>query len=181
VHFFDIVGNPNDPAFSIGTRDDWYYLQFPFGRSVLAAGATLMLLVLPIVIISTQEALRAVPDSLREGALAAGATRWQMVSKMTLPAAVPGIMTGAILAISRAIGEAAPILIISGIVFIRFKPANLMDDFTVMPLTIYNWAGKPQSGFFDVAAAGILVLLGVLLTFNAIAIFIRQKFQRPLQ
>ena len=100
---------------------------------------------------------------------------------MTLPAAIPGIMTGSILAMSRAIGEAAPILIIAGIVYIRFTPEHLMDDFTVMPLQIYNWASKPQDAFFRVAASGIIVLLVVLLTFNAIAILIRQKFQRPLQ
>ena len=181
VHFFGMTGNPNEPMFSIGTREDWYYLQLPFGRSVLAAGLTLTLVVLPIVIISTQEALRAVPNSLREGALATGATQWQMVRRMTLPAAVPGIMTGSILAMSRAIGEAAPILIIAGIVYIRFRPQNLMDDFTSMPLQIYNWASKPQDVFFQVAASGIIVLLALLLTFNAVAVVIRQKFQKPLQ
>jgi phosphate transport system permease protein len=181
VHCFGVLGTPPAPAFAIGTRQDWYHLQLPFGRSVLAGGLTLMLVVLPIVIISAQEALRAVPNSLREGALAAGATRWQMVRRMTLPAAIPGIMTGSILAMSRAIGEAAPILIIAGIVYIRFTPEHLMDDFTVMPLQIYNWASKPQDAFFRVAASGIIVLLVVLLTFNAIAILIRQKFQRPLQ
>jgi len=158
----------------------WYYIQLPFGRGVLAGGLTLMLVILPIVIISSQEAIRAVPGSLREGALAMGATRWQMIWNMTLPAAVPGIMTGAILAMSRAIGEAAPILIIAGIVFITFTPEHLMDDFTAMPLQIFDWARRPQQAFHDVAAAGIIVLLAVLLTFNAVAVFIRQKFQRPL-
>jgi phosphate transport system permease protein len=181
VHMFGVFGNPASPPFTIGTRDDWYYLQLPFGRSVMAGGLTLMLVILPIVIISAQEALCAVPNSLREGALAAGATRWQMVRHMTLPAAVPGIMTGSILAMSRAIGEAAPILIIAGIVYIRFRPRNLMGDFTVMPLQIYNWASKPQEVFFQVAASGIIVLLAVLLTFNAAAIFIRHKFHKPLQ
>jgi phosphate transport system permease protein len=159
----------------------WYYMQLPFGRSVLAGGLTLMLVTLPIMIISAQEALRAVPNSLREGALAAGATKWQMVSKMTLPAAVPGIMTGAILAMSRAIGEAAPMLIIAGVVYITFTPSHLMDKFTVMPLQIYSWAGLPQEDFHKVAASGIIVLLAILLTFNALAVFIRQKFQKPLQ
>ena len=104
-----------------------------------------------------------------------------MISKMTLPAAIPGIMTGAILAMSRAIGEAAPILVIAGIVFIRFTPLNIMDEFTAMPLQIYDWAGRPQEAFHQVAATGIIILLTVLLTFNALAVFIRQKFQRPLQ
>jgi phosphate transport system permease protein len=159
----------------------WYYVRLPFGRSVLAGGLTLMLVVLPVVIISAQEALRGVPNTLREGALAAGATRWQMVSRMTLPASIPGIMTGSILAMSRAIGEAAPILVIAGIVFILFRPQNVMDDFTAMPLQIYNWAGEPQPSFHKVAATGIVVLLTILLSFNALAVLIRQKFQKPLQ
>ena len=177
VQFFGLFGNALDSGWTLGTRDNWYYLQLPFGRGVLAGGLTLMLVILPLVIISTQEALRAVPDSLRHGALALGATRWQMVSKMTLPAAVPGIMTGSILAMSRAIGEAAPILVIAGIVYITFTPEHLMDDFTAMPLQIYDWASRPQDAFHRVAAAGILVLLAVMLSFNALAIFIRQKFQ----
>jgi phosphate transport system permease protein len=159
----------------------WYYLQLPFGRGVLAGGLTLMLVILPIVIISSQEAIRAVPNSLREGSFGLGATKWQVVRRMTLPAAIPGIMTGSILAMSRAIGEAAPILILAGIVYITFKPQHLMDDFTAMPLQIYDWAGRPQKDFHNVAASGIIVLLAILLTFNAVAVFIRQKFQRPLQ
>lgn len=181
VQMWGLPGNPNDPVLALGTRDDWYYLQLPFGRGVLAGGLTLMLVVLPIVIVASGEALRAVPDSLREAALAAGATRWQMVRRISLPAAIPTIMTGAILAMSRAIGEAAPILVIAGIVFIRFTPVNLMDEFTAMPLQIYDWAGRPQSEFHAVAAAGIIVLLAVLLTFNGAAVLIRHKLQKPLQ
>jgi phosphate transport system permease protein len=180
VQMWLLFGNPNDPVITIGTREDWYYLQLPFGRGVLAGGLTLMLVVLPIVIVSSQEALRAVPDSLREAALASGATRWQMVRRITLPAATPTIMTGSILAMSRAIGEAAPVLVIAGIVFIRFTPVNVMDEFTAMPLQIYDWAGRPQAAFHSVAAAGIIVLLAVLLTFNAAAVFIRHKLQKPL-
>lgn len=161
-------------------RKPWY-LQAPFGRSVLAGGLTLMLVILPIVIIASQEALRAIPGSLREGVLAQGATRWQMVWKMTLPNAVPGIMTGSILALSRAIGEAAPVLVVCGVVFIMFTPQNLMDDFTVLPLMIFEFASRPQEEFHKVAASGIIVLLSVLLLFNATAVFIRQKFQKPLQ
>jgi phosphate transport system permease protein len=172
--------NPAEPRMTFGSREDWYYFQIPFGRGVLAGGLTLMLVVLPIVIVASQEALRAVPDSLREAALASGATRWQMVSRVTLPAATPTIMTGAILAVSRAIGEAAPILVIAGIVFIRFTPLNLMDEFTAMPLQIYDWAGRPQEEFHKVAAAGIILLLAVLLSFNALANFIRQKLQKPM-
>lgn len=181
VQMFGLLGNPLTPTLTIGEPESWYYLQLPFGRGVLAGGLTLMLVILPIVIIATQEALRTVPDSLRQGALAVGATKWQMISKMTLPAAIPGIMTGSILAMSRAIGEAAPVLVICGIVFIRFSPKNLMSDFTAMPLQIYNWASKPQDDFRAVAATGILVLLAVLLVFNIAAVVIRQKFQKPLQ
>ena len=106
--------------------------------------------------------------------------RWQTVWKLTLPAAVPTVCTGAILAMSRAIGEAAPILIIAGIVYITFTPEHLMDDFTAMPLQIYDWASRPRTEFHKVAAAGIIVLLALLLTFNALAIFIRQRFHKPL-
>lgn len=157
-----------------------YYFQLPPGRSVLTGGLTLMLVVLPVIIISSQESLRAVPDSLRQGALALGSTRWQTVWKMSLPSALPGIMTGTILSMSRAIGEAAPILIIAGVVFITFTPAHVMDQFTAMPLQIYNWAARPQEDFHRVAASGILVLLMILLSFSAIAVFIRYKFQKPL-
>lgn len=162
-------------------QKSWYYLQLPFGRSVLAGGLTLMLVVLPIIIISAQEAIRSVPNSLRHGALGLGATKWQMIRQMTLPAAIPGIMTGSILAMSRAIGEAAPILIITGIVFVRFTPQHMMDEFTAMPLQIFNWASRPQAEFHQIAATGIIVLLAILLTFNATAVFIRQKFQKPLK
>lgn len=159
-------------------RKAWYFISFPFGRGVLAGGLTLMLVVLPIIIISTQEALRAVPDTMRQGALALGATRWQTIRHMSLLAAIPGICTGTILAMSRAIGEAAPILILAGAVYISFLPKHLMDSFTAMPLQIYNWASRPQAEFHDIAAAGIIVLLAVLLTFNGVAVLIRQKFQR---
>lgn len=182
---------PEDPALAARTlRTDalagrisersWYYLRLPLGRGVLAGALTLMLVVLPIVIIASQEALRAVPDSLREAALGMGTTRWQMVRRVTLPAAVPGIMTGAIIAMSRAIGEAAPLLMIAGIVFISSPPGNVMDDFTALPLQIYNWAQRPQEAFHQIAAAGIIVLLAVLLSFNLAAVLIRQKFQKPL-
>ncbi len=178
VGAWGLLGSPSSPHFSIGERDDWYYFQLPFGRGVLAGGLTLALVVLPIVIVAAREALRAVPDSLREAALAGGATRWQMVKRVTLPAAMPSILTGSILAISRAIGEAAPVLVIAGIVFIRFTPVNLMDDFTVLPLQIYDWAGRPQEEFHAVAAAGIVVLLAALLFFNAAAVLIRLRLQR---
>ena len=162
------------------SKQSWYYFRLPIGRGVLAGGLTLMLVILPIVIIASQESLRGVPDSLREGAFGLGATRWQTVWNVSLPSAMPGIMTASILAMSRAIGEAAPILMICGIVYIDFNPGNLMDDFSVMPLQIYNWAARPQTEFHHIAASGILVLLVTLLSFNAVAVFLRQKFQKPL-
>ena len=134
----------------------WYYFRLPFGRSVIAGSLTLMLVILPIVIISSQEALRGVPTSLREAGYGLGATPWQVVRTVTLPAAIPGIMTGAILAMSREIGKAAPILILAGAVFLTASPGNLMDNFTVMPLQIYDWAGRPIKEFHNLAASGII-------------------------
>lgn len=151
---------------------------FGMPRSVLVGGLTLTLLVLPIVIIASQEAIRAIPPSLRDAAYAMGATKWQVVKLIVLPQAIPGIMSGVILALSRAIGEAAPILMISGIVFITFVPTSPNSDFTVLPLQILDWAGRPQSGFQHIAAAAILVLLVMLLSMNALAIWIRNKYQR---
>ncbi len=158
----------------------WYYFRLPFGRGVLAGALTLLLVTLPVIIISTQESLRAVPSSLRAGALGLGATPWQVIWNVTLPSAIPGIMTGSILAMSRAIGESAPILIIAGIMFIMNSPRHLMDDFTVMPLQIFNWASRPQDEFHGIAAGGIIILLLILLSFNAIAVLIRHKMQKPL-
>lgn len=169
---YDVPGRIHDRA--------WWYARLPLGRGVLAGALTLTLVILPIVVIASQEALRAVPSSLRDAALGLGSTRWQTVRRVTLPSAVPGIMTGAILAMSRAIGEAAPLLMIAGIVFISNPPGNLMDDFTAMPLQIYNWAGRPQAEFHALAASGVVVLLTVLLGFNAVVVVIREKFQKPL-
>lgn len=162
------------------SKSSWYHMRIPLGRSVLAAALTLMLVILPIVIIASQEALRSVPSSLREAGLGIGATPWQVVRTVTLPAAIPGMMTGSILAMSRAIGEAAPILIMAGAVFISTSPGSLVDEVTVMPLQIYDWASRPQVEFHQLAATGILVLLAVLLVFNSLAVFIRQRTQKPL-
>lgn len=178
--FQDQIG-PYEYWWSVGDPYSAFFFGIPFKRGALAGGLTLMLVILPIVIISSQEALRAIPPSLREGVLAQGATRWQMVWKMTLPKSIPGIMTGSILAMSRAIGEAAPILAIAGIVYVNYVPSNIFDDFTVLPLQIYNWAGKPQKEFHQVAASGIIVLLAILFIFNLTAVLIRQKFEKPLQ
>lgn len=167
------------------SKKHWYYFQLPFGRSVLAASLTLMLVILPVIIIASQEALRAVPPSLRECALGLGSTPWQVVRNVTLPAAIPSIMTGAILSMSRAIGEAAPILIICGILFVTAGPSNLMDVFSILPIQIYDTTKLPVDqeemiNSQNVAAAGIVVLLAILLTFNAVAVTIRQWTQKPL-
>ncbi len=179
VRFFGI--RTSDEPWSLGNSESLFFIQLPFGPSVLAGGLTLALVVLPIMIVASQEALRSVPQSLRQAALALGATQWQVVWNVTLPAALPTIMTGAILSMSRAIGEAAPLLVIGGFLLVFQTPTNLMSDFTVLPLQIFNWAGRPQADFHKIAAAAIIVQLVVLLAFNSIAIIIRQKLQRPLQ
>jgi phosphate transport system permease protein len=155
--------------------------QLSLGRSVLAGGATLALLVLPVVILSTREALRAVPGSIREGSYALGATRWQTVWHQVLPMATPGILTGLILALSRAIGETAPLITIGAVVFITFAPDSLSSPFTVLPIQIFNWVSRPQPDFHANAAAGILVLLALLLTMNAMAIWLRDRYQKKMR
>ena len=150
------------------------------GRSVLAGSATLALLVLPMVIISTREALRAVPKSLREGSYALGATRWQTVWYQTLPAALPGVLTGLILALSRAIGETAPLITIGALTYVPFVPDGIWSPFTVLPIQIFDWVSRPQAGFAINAAAGIIVLLVLLLAMNALAIILRDRFQKRL-
>jgi phosphate transport system permease protein len=148
------------------------------GRVLLAGALTLTLLVLPIVIIASREAIRAVPDSIREGALALGATRWQTIQRQILPAAVPGIATGSILALSRAIGETAPLILIGAIVFVPFNPTGLDSAFTALPIQIFNWTTRPQEDFKLLAAAAIIVLLVLLLSMNAFAIWLRNRYQR---
>jgi phosphate transport system permease protein len=148
------------------------------GRSVLAGGATLALLVLPVVILSTREALRAVPGSIREGSYALGATKWQTIWYQVLPMAMPGILTGLILALSRAIGETAPLITIGAVAFVTFAPDSLSSPFTVLPIQVFNWVSRPQTAFQANAAAGILVLLALLLTMNAAAIWLRDRFQK---
>ena len=152
------------------------------GRSVLAGSLTIALLILPIIIVSTREALRAVPDSLRLAGYALGATRWQVVRDQVFPLAMPGILTGTILALSRAIGETAPLITIGALTFISFLPdfsvSGLQDPFTVLPIQIFNWVGRPQPEFHQNAAAGIIVLLVVLLAMNSTAVILRNKFQK---
>ena len=147
-------------------------------RVVLAGGLALALLILPVIIIATRESLRAVPREIRDGSLALGATPLQTVWRQTLPAAVPGIATGSILALSRALGEAAPLLLLGGLVFVNYDPDGLMSGFTTLPIQIFNWASQPQLAFQQVASAAIIVMLGLLLLMNAVAIIIRNRFQK---
>jgi phosphate transport system permease protein len=148
------------------------------GRSVLAGALTLVLLILPLIIVSAREALRAVPDSIRQGSLAVGATKWQTVRGQTLPAALPGIMTGMILGLSRAIGETAPLITLGALTYVNFVPGNPLDRFTAIPIQVFNWVSRPQTEFQQTAAAGIILLLAVLLTMNAVAIYLRNRFER---
>ncbi len=148
------------------------------GRSVLAGALTMSLLILPVIIIASREAIKAVPQSLRQGAMALGATRWQTVRHHVMPSALPGMLTGVILALSRAIGETAPMIMIGALTYIAFTPEGPMDDFTALPIQIFNWTARPQKEFHSLAAAGIIVLLVVLLLMNAAAVFIRYRTQR---
>lgn len=148
------------------------------GNSVLAAGLTLALMILPVIVVSSQEAIRSVPSSVREASIGMGATKWQTVSRIILPAAIPGIITGIILAISRAIGETAPLVVIGVPTTLLVTPDGLLDSFQAMPMQIYAWIKMPQEEFQYLAAAGIIVLLAILLLMNSVAIFIRNKFSR---
>lgn len=147
------------------------------GRTVIAGALTMALLVLPIVIIASREAIRAVPNTYREAAYGLGATQFQVLRGVVLPQAIGGIMTGTILAMSRAIGEAAPMVAISALAFMSFSPTSPLDTFTVLPIQIFNWVSQPQSGFRGIAASGIIVLLIALLSMNAIAIYVRNRNQ----
>lgn len=148
------------------------------GQSVLAGAATLALLALPVVILSTREALRTVPNTIREGSYALGATKWQTIWNQVLPMALPGVLTGLILALSRAIGETAPLITIGALTYIPFAPDSVWSKFTVLPIQVFNWVSRPQAEFKENAAAAILVLLALLLTMNAIAIIVRDRHQR---
>jgi len=149
-----------------------------FDRSILSGALTMTLLVLPVMIISAREAIRSVPNSLRLGFLAMGATKWQMIKHIVLPAALPSIFTGMILTVSRAIGETAPLILIGAMSFVPYTPTSPMDGFTVLPIQIYNWISRPQEDFAHLAAAAIIVLLVVLLSMNAISVFLRTKYEK---
>jgi phosphate transport system permease protein len=148
------------------------------GRVVLAGGLTLGLLVLPVVIIAAREAIRAVPSSIREGSMALGATQWQTIWKQVLPASIPGVATGVILALSRAIGETAPLILVGAASFVAFNPTGLDSPFTALPLQIFDWISRPQPEFKALAAAAIIVLLAILLAMNSVAIWLRNRYEQ---
>ncbi len=150
------------------------------GHSILAGSLTLSLLVLPIIIVTTRESLRAVPDSIREASYALGATQWQTIKNQLLPASFSSIITGIILALSRAIGETAPLIVIGALAFVPFTPKTPMDEFTVLPMQIFNWISRPQHGFIINAAAAIIVLLVIVFVMNGIAIYFRNKSRKKL-
>jgi len=187
---FALTANPTVPSD--------YLIPLPFGRVVISGGLTLSLLILPVIIIASQESLRAIPPSLRHASLALGATRWQTIRHQVLPAATPGIMTGVILAISRAIGETAPLVMLGAMTFVYFCPGNVdslaslqenpqgllkapFDTFTVIPIQIFFWVQKFKAEFKAVAAAGIVVLLTILLLLNGLAILIRNRYSKHLR
>lgn len=154
--------------------------ELHLGRSLLAGSFTMTLLVLPIIIVSAQEAIRAVPKSRRDASYALGATKWQTVARSVLPSCISGILTGVILAMSRAIGETAPLVMIGALTFVAFLPSGPMDSFTVMPIQIYNWVSRPQASFQELAASGIIVLLIMLLLMNLSAIMLRNKYNKHI-
>lgn len=147
-------------------------------KNIVIGGAlALGLLILPVIIISTREAIRSVPLEIRQGSMALGASKWQTVWRQVLPASIPGIATGSILALSRALGEAAPLLVLGALVFLSFDPNGLLSGFTTMPIQIFDWTSRPQAGFQELAAATSILLLGLLVIMNGLAIFIRNRFQ----
>jgi len=196
VRMFGFFGDPT--AIGVPLGFGMLKIPLPFGKSLLSGAFTLSLLILPIVIIASQEALRAVPQSIRHASLAIGATKWQTIWHQVLPASLPGVMTGIILALSRAIGETAPIIVVGAASYIRFNPGNIermselvtkvdglllvpSSQYTVMPLQIYNWVlNSPDPEFKNVASAAIVVLLAILLLMNGIAVYIRNHFSKRL-
>ncbi|WP_201450107.1 phosphate ABC transporter permease PstA [Pontibacillus sp. HMF3514] len=178
VNISNLAGVPSIVYGLLGLTFFVYMLEM--GYSLLAGGLTLSLLILPVIIVAAQEAIRSVPNDLLEASYGMGATKWQTILRVILPAAIPGMVTGSILALSRAIGETAPLIVVGAATTIYSTPDGLFSKYSAMPIQIYNWVGRPQAEWQFVAAAGIMVLLIVLLLMNATAVFIRNKFQKRL-
>ncbi len=176
INIYNLAGVPSIIFGLLGLE---LFVRFmSLGRSIIAGALTLSLLILPIIVISTREALRAVPESIREASYALGATKWQTVFYQVLPAAMPGILTGFILALSRALGESAPLITIGALTFVAFLPESIFDPFTVLPIQIFNWISRPQKEFASNAAAAIIVLLALVFLLNLIAIYLRARYER---
>ncbi|WP_079479657.1 phosphate ABC transporter permease PstA [Halobacillus salinus] len=158
----------------------FFVYMFNFGYTLIAGGLTMALLILPVIVVSAQEAIRSVPAEIKEASYGMGASKWQTIARVILPASIPGILTGTIIALSRAIGETAPLIIVGAATAIFTLPDSLLAKYTVMPIQIYNWTGRPQEEWQYVAGAGIIVLLAILLLMNSIAVIIRNKYQRRL-
>ncbi|KEK26202.1 phosphate ABC transporter permease PstA [Bacillus gaemokensis] len=173
VNIQTLAGVPSVVFGLLGLTIFVYALQL--GESIVAAALTMSLLVLPTVVVSSQEAIRMVPNALLEASYGVGATKWQTMYQVVLPTSLPGILTGCILALSRAIGEAAPLLVIGALAFANYIPFNMFDRFTVLPIQIFNWMSRPQEEFQHVAAAGMIVLLGLLLIMNAVVLWLRNR------
>jgi phosphate transport system permease protein len=150
------------------------------GNSLLAGSFTLALLILPIIIVATREAVRAVPNTLRMASYGLGASKWQTIWNQILPASMGGIFTGVILAISRAVGETAPLIVVGALAYVPFAPSGPMDEFTVLPIQIFNWISRPQHGFAVNAAAAIIILLGITFIMNGIAVYLRNRWQKKI-
>ena len=176
INTSNLAGIPSIVYGLLGLSIFVYFLKLE--RSILAGSLTMSLLILPVLILASREAIKAVPRAHREAAFALGGDKWQVVKMAVLPTAFPGILTGVILALSRAIGEAAPMVAITALVYITFIPVTPMDRFTVMPIQIFNWISRPQDDFRGLAAGGIIVLLILLLSMNSIAVILRNKFQK---
>jgi phosphate transport system permease protein len=176
IHIANLAGVPSVVYGLLGLVV--FVRQLGLGRSVLAGAATLALLVLPIVILSAREALRAVPSALREACHALGATRWQAIQRVVLPLALPGILTGSILALSRAIGETAPLIVVGALSYVTFLPDDIHSPYTALPIQIFSWVSRPQQEFLANAAAGIVVLLVCMLLLNGLAILLRQRLRQ---
>ena len=176
INTSNLAGVPSIVYGLLGLSIFVYFLKLE--RSILAGSLTMSLLILPVLILASREAIKAVPTAYREAAFALGGDKWQVVKMAVLPTALPGILTGVILALSRAIGEAAPMVAITALVYITFVPVTPMDRFTVMPIQIFNWVSRPQDEFRGLAAGGIIILLLLLLSMNSIAVILRNKFQK---
>ncbi|WP_214854884.1 phosphate ABC transporter permease PstA [Exiguobacterium sp. s130] len=176
VNISNLAGVPSIVFGLLGLT--FFVRNMGFGSTLIAGALTLALMSLPVVIVSSQEAIRAVPQAMRHASLALGASKWQTTFKVVLPASLPGVITGIILAVSRAIGETAPLIMVGAAIFIARAPEGIFSEFTALPIQIYNWTSRPQADFQGLAAAGIIILMIILLTMNSLAIWIRNRFSK---